>query len=85
MLDMGIIDETGRITESTSQLSPELRNRVIEINNQPAFVLLNADETASGKPIFITQKDVREVQNAKAAIAAGIKYLPSKLKLISMK
>ncbi|NLM28244.1 MAG: DUF4445 domain-containing protein [Clostridiaceae bacterium] len=81
MLDMGIIDETGRITESTSQLSPELRNRVIEINNQPAFVLLNADETASGKPIFITQKDVREVQNAKAAIAAGIKILAVKTEI----
>jgi len=78
MLDAGIIDETGRITDNTSLIPPGLRNRVIEINNQPAFILLNAGETASGEPIFITQKDVREVQNAKAAIAAGIKILADK-------
>ncbi|NLG89356.1 MAG: DUF4445 domain-containing protein [Clostridiaceae bacterium] len=81
MLDAGIIDETGRITDNTSLIPPGLRNRVIEINNQPAFILLNAGETASGEPIFITQKDVREVQNAKAAIAAGIKILADKTEI----
>jgi uncharacterized 2Fe-2S/4Fe-4S cluster protein (DUF4445 family) len=78
MLDTGIIDETGRIEAINSSVSPELRSRIIEINNQPAFVLLNGNETASGDPIFITQKDVREVQNAKAAIAAGINILTVK-------
>jgi len=78
MLDAGIIDETGRMETDNSLLSQELRNRIIEINNQPAFVLLNGNETAAGEPIYITQKDIREVQNAKAAIAAGINILAVK-------
>jgi uncharacterized 2Fe-2S/4Fe-4S cluster protein (DUF4445 family) len=78
MLDAGIIDETGRIETDDSLVSPELRNRIIEINNQPAFILLYGNETAAGDSIYITQKDIREVQNAKAAIAAGINILTVK-------
>ena len=33
------------------------------------------EEIAINSDIIITQKDVRELQNAKAAIAAGIKIL----------
>lgn len=78
MLDAGIIDETGRMDANNSFISPGLRSRIIEINNQPAFMLQNGSETASGDPIYITQKDIREVQNAKAAIAAGINILAAK-------
>jgi len=78
MLDTGIIDETGRIDTNNLPVPSELRSRIIEINNQPAFILLNGNETAAGNPIYITQKDIREVQNAKAAIAAGINILAVK-------
>ncbi len=45
------------------------------IDGQPAFVVVKAFETKYNENIVITQKDVRELQNAKAAIAAGIQVL----------
>lgn len=40
-----------------------------------AFELARADETAHGKPILLTQRDLRELQLASGAIRAGIKIL----------
>ncbi len=39
------------------------------------FLLVKSDEAEGGKPIYLTQRDIREVQLAKAAIYAGIKIL----------
>ncbi len=39
------------------------------------FVVVPADESDNGKPISITQQDIREVQLAKSAIAAGVNIL----------
>jgi len=50
-------------------------NRLTTIDNQPAFIVVYAEETHYNEDIVITQKDVRELQNAKAAIAAGIQVL----------
>ncbi len=77
MLDMGIIDETGRIVsdEEAPETISRFRDRFTEINGQPAFVITPEKETGIGNPIVVTQKDIREVQNAKAAIAAGIRVL----------
>jgi len=71
LLDLGVIDSTGRFTESAS-----LKNRLIKINRQPAFVLVYHDDTPA---VYLTQKDIREVQLAKAAIRAGIRLLQNRL------
>lgn len=78
MLETGVIDETGRIGADPVRLPASLRNRLTLLNGQPAFILAfrtetDAPETAA--PIMLTQKDIRELQNAKAAIAAGIQLL----------
>ncbi len=39
------------------------------------FEIVSSGNTADGNPIFLTQKDVREVQLAKSAIISGIKIL----------
>ena len=39
------------------------------------FLIASAEESYDGRPIYLTQKDVRELQSAKAAIAAGVKTL----------
>ena len=81
MLETGVIDETGRIGADPERLPDDLRARLTTVNDQPAFILAFAAETAAsghGKPVLLTQKDVRELQNAKAAIAAGIQLLLSK-------
>ncbi|MGA2172424.1 MAG: ASKHA domain-containing protein [Sedimentisphaerales bacterium] len=72
LLDSGIIDSTGRFNDS---ITP--KTRIAEINLQSAFVLACDDK---GKPsVYLTQKDIREVQLAKAAIRAGIRLLQNRL------
>lgn len=70
MLDIGIIDETGRIDDEWEPKSPEMSGileNIAVIDKMSAFVIEG--------DIAITQKDIRELQNAKAAIAAGINVL----------
>ena len=45
------------------------------------FVLVPESESGNGKPVYLSQKDIREVQLAKAAIAAGITLLRQELNL----
>jgi len=51
------------------------RFRISPDNKMPEFVLAWAGETTIGKDIVITQKDVRQVLLAKAAIYCGCKML----------
>lgn len=62
--DTGFIDETGRFDEEYE--GPFAAN-VFEMNGQPAFRLTES--------VYVTQQDIREIQLAKAAIAAGIATL----------
>ena len=77
MLKIGVMDETGRILddEELPDNAKIYSNRLIKINNQKAFLLVRASNTIHGENIYISQKDIRELQNAKAAIAAGINIL----------
>jgi uncharacterized 2Fe-2S/4Fe-4S cluster protein (DUF4445 family) len=77
MYKTGVIDETGRIADDDEalKLSGHLSERIVEIDGMRAFLLAAANETAIDSDISITQKDVRELQNAKAAIAAGVRVL----------
>ncbi|MCE5186360.1 MAG: ASKHA domain-containing protein [Planctomycetaceae bacterium] len=78
MLTLGIIDFSGRFTEpqELDALSGKLKNRLIEINGMPAFVLAGEfDGKNWNNPVYLTQKDIRQVQLAKAAIHAGIQLL----------
>lgn len=60
-------------------LACRLKNRLITVHGQPAFLLVRGEDSADGNEIYLTQKDVREVQLAKGAIAAGIQILTEKL------
>ena len=76
MLDLGIIDATGRFVESEklkNNVPAAIHSRLIEGDNEPAFLL------AEG--ISLTQRDIRQVQLGKAAIQTGIKLLQNKLGL----
>jgi uncharacterized 2Fe-2S/4Fe-4S cluster protein (DUF4445 family) len=50
-----------------------------EDSGQSALLLVPGSESESGRPITITQKDVRAVQLAKGALRAGIELLDRKL------
>lgn len=79
MLKRGIMDETGRILmdeeDRTTPLTPQLEQRLMEVEGINAFSLVPPEEGGNENLIAITQKDIREMQNAKAAIAAGIQVL----------
>lgn len=77
LLDAGVIDETGRFAdaEEDNDLPPEVSSRLTDIDGVRAFILAPGHESSTGEAICITQKDIREIQNAKAAIAAGIETL----------
>ena len=62
-LKVGLIDETGRIADEDEVIAP-LRRYLTEHGGMPAMKIADG--------IVITQKDVREIQTAKAAIAAGV-------------
>jgi len=81
MLELGIIDLTGRFAEPANlrgKLSPAILSRISEQQGEPAFVL--SESNSAGK-IFLRQKDIRETQLAKAAIRAGIKLLQKRIGL----
>ncbi len=63
MLNIGLIDETGRILDA-SEAKPDLKNYLTQAGGQPALKI--------SEGIVLTQKDIREVQMAKAAVAAGL-------------
>lgn len=60
LLQGGFVDESGR-------MCPEIPGPWMTVDGQPAFLLRDG--------VYLTQKDVREVQLAKAAIRAGIELL----------
>lgn len=78
LLGTGIIDETGRLQDADDlpdTLSATLKRRCTELDGQPAYLLASGMETDQGQDIVLTQRDVREFQNAKAAVSAGIATL----------
>lgn len=78
LLYTGLVDETGRMTEADTienETGKRLAENFTELDGQRAYTLVEAEDTAHGDAILLTQKDIREIQNAKASIAAGITTL----------
>ena len=78
LLRHGIVTAEGKLLapgQLPEGLLPDLRGRVIEQDGKPAFLLVSEDESGTGKPIVLTQRDVRELQLASGAIRAGIGIL----------
>jgi uncharacterized 2Fe-2S/4Fe-4S cluster protein (DUF4445 family) len=78
LLRKGVIDETGRIAaaeEAPAELPDRLRSRLVAMDGQTNFLLVSAEEASSGKPIYLWQRDVRELQLATGAIRAGVNIL----------
>ncbi len=57
------------------------RYRLNRENNQPEFVIAWKEETSIGKDVVVTQKDIRQIQLAKAALYAGCKLMMRRLGL----
>ena len=76
LLHCGIISYEGSIRRSRRKSSGELNFRLVKRRaSGHSFLVASPEESYDQKPIYLTQEDVREVQLAKGAIAAGIKTL----------
>lgn len=83
MLDVGVLDSTGRIVNAdkvSSDVPEGIHRRLIQKDGSPAFVLAWSEQLDS-PAVVITQRDIREMQLAKAAIRAGIRLLQKKLNI----
>lgn len=79
----GLIDTSGRfvsVAEAQRRFHPAIAERLItHENGMRAFILVGEDETGNGQPVFLTQRDIRELQFAKGSIAGGIAVLMAEL------
>ncbi|MCD8335958.1 MAG: ASKHA domain-containing protein [Lachnospiraceae bacterium] len=67
LLRAGLIDENGRLESGQA--------------DSHTFVLVPPEDSGNGQGVYLTRKDVGEVQLAKAAIAAGIQLLMEELQI----
>jgi uncharacterized 2Fe-2S/4Fe-4S cluster protein (DUF4445 family) len=68
----GLLDHSGRFIpdEDAAELSPRLAQRLTKIGEERVFVMhARGEDPADG--IYLSQRDVRELQFAKASIATG--------------
>ena len=79
LLHCGIIDQEGLIRPPPKKVAKRLSSRVINRAGVNDFLIASPDESYDNSPIYLTQKDVRELQLAKGAIAAGIETLMDEL------
>jgi uncharacterized 2Fe-2S/4Fe-4S cluster protein (DUF4445 family) len=66
------------------RFNPEVDHECLvwdERKRKGAYILATAEQSTSGKPILITQDDVRNIQLAKAALYAGAKLLMMRAKI----
>jgi uncharacterized 2Fe-2S/4Fe-4S cluster protein (DUF4445 family) len=70
LLDAGLLDSSGRLVQTAE--SPGLAARLTEINGERVFVLhWQGDIGDTAKAVYLSQRDIRELQFAKAAISTG--------------
>ncbi len=80
LVKVGLIDRTGKFIpdEDAAERWPALATRLVKIGQERVFVLhwRDGDPAAS---VFLSQRDVRELQFAKASIATGWRILLGEL------
>lgn len=81
LLEQEIIDSEGLIRPPTAETPSALASRLVPHSGVYNFLVASAEESYDGKAIYLTQKDVRELQLAKAAVAAGISTLMDEMSL----
>ena len=79
LLHCGVIDYEGLIQLSPEEKYQDMNSRVVPQMDGYNFLVASEEESFHGRAIFLTQQDVRELQLAKGAIAAGIKTLMDEL------
>ena len=71
LLEREVMDATGRLLDAAGIVVPALRARAFSLGREPAFAL------TEDRRVYISQKDIRTLQLAKAAVRTGIDTLLS--------
>jgi uncharacterized 2Fe-2S/4Fe-4S cluster protein (DUF4445 family) len=80
LVSAGLIDHSGKYVsdEQAAEDHPELSKRLVKVGEERVFVLAwRGDDAANA--IYLSQRDVRELQFAKASIATGWNILMNEL------
>ena len=82
----GLVESAGRLLppdEIDTEEGKLLADYIIEYEGQRAFLLADGDSSGTGEALVFTQKDIREVQLAKGAMAAGIQMMCQRLGIVT--
>jgi len=80
LVRVGLLDSSGRFVTDPASVAPALADRMVQIGQERVFVLAGPiDEPESA--VVLSQRDVRELQFAKAAISTGWTLLCEELNL----
>ncbi|MFC2072229.1 ASKHA domain-containing protein [Chloroflexota bacterium] len=79
LLELGVIDYEGLIRLPQEGAAKGLSPRLINRSGVYDFLIASTEESYDHKPLYLTQRDVRELQLAKGAIAAGVKTLTDEM------
>jgi uncharacterized 2Fe-2S/4Fe-4S cluster protein (DUF4445 family) len=71
LLDAGLLEASGRLADPDEVSNPKLKERFFKLDKITAFRLTEN----GGEEVYISQKDIRELQLAKGAIRTGIDML----------
>lgn len=77
VLEAGLVDMMGRMVteDKLGSLPPQVAQRLAGEGNQRRVILASGDEAQAGRPVYLSQRDVREIQLAKGAIRAAVELL----------
>ena len=83
LVRVGLLDRTGRfVADGAAVAHPQLADRLTRVGEERVFVLAwLGDEGDVSDSVYVSQRDVRELQFAKAAIATGWSLLCAELEV----
>ena len=84
LVRVGLLDGTGRLVsdEAAKEVAPALADRLARIGEERVFILHRpAPDAEPNECVYLSQRDVRELQFAKAAISTGWSLLLEQLGL----
>ncbi len=79
LLHCGIIESDGLMGPAEEELLEGLNSRLVKRGYTYDFLIASPKESYDGRTVYLTQKDVRELQLAKGAVAAGVATLMDEL------
>jgi uncharacterized 2Fe-2S/4Fe-4S cluster protein (DUF4445 family) len=75
LLHYGIVDKEGLMHRPRRALPAGLKSRIVRQAGAYGFLVASPEESDSRKGVYLSQKDIRSLQLAKGAVAAGISIL----------